>query len=86
MRLIIAILSAVILAGCATDPVTQEIVTVRVLVREPCIQSAPTQPEYFTGKGEYPGEKDAAHILANDFEKAEQYGRNWEAAAAGCIQ
>jgi hypothetical protein len=74
------------MAGCGgrVQP-EQKIVTVQVPVIKPCIEKAPARPVYQTGKGEYPGEKAAAKILADDFEKAEQYGADWEAAAAGCL-
>lgn len=77
-----AMVLMVALAGCATP---QEPQTVKVEVIKPCIKEAPKRPAYQTGKGAYPGEKAAAAILAADFEKAEQYGTAWEAAAAGCI-
>lgn len=79
----VAIVLALALAGCATQ---QEPQTIKVEVIKPCIKEAPKRPAYKTGKGAYPGEKEAAAILAADFEKAEQYGTAWEAAAAGCIQ
>lgn len=81
MRLAVMALM-VVLAGCTTP---QEPQTVKVEVVKPCIKEAPKRPAYQTGKGAYPGEKAAAAILAADFEKAEQYGTAWEAAAAGCI-
>ena len=86
MRIFVIALLAALLAGCASAPIQQKVVTVQVKVREPCIPVAPDRPNYVTGKGAYPGEKEAARALANDFESAEQYGRNWEAAAAGCLQ
>lgn len=81
------VLSAfVALTGCAIwQQPQQRVVTVQVKVKEPCISSPPTRPAYQTGKGEYPGERAAAKVLADDFERAEQYGHQWEAAAAGCI-
>lgn len=78
----VAVILVLALAGCATP---QEPQTVKVEVIKPCIKEAPKRPAYQTGKGAYPGEKAAAAILAADFEKAEQYGTAWEAAAAGCI-
>ncbi len=76
----------VALAGCAGrhEPV-EKVVTVQVPVKEPCVEQVPVRPEYRYGKGEWPGDKAAAMILADDFEKAEQYGHDWEAAAAGCL-
>lgn len=81
------LIAALALSGCAT-PATEapKVITVQVKVKEPCIAQAPERPVYQTGKGEYPGEKAAAKILADDFEMAERYGTAWEAAAAGCIQ
>lgn len=82
----IVLIAALALAGCATKPSTeQKVVTVQVPVRVPCIEKVPERPVYRTGSGEYPGEKAAAKILADDFEIAERYGSSWEAAAAGCI-
>lgn len=82
-RVIVAALVMLALAGCATRTVV-ETVTVKVPVAVMCLKEAPGKPVYGTGKGVYPGDKEAAAILASDFEKAEQYGRAWEAAAAGC--
>lgn len=76
---------AALLAGCAHDPVPPVTTTVYVKVTEPCIKQEPVKPEYRTGKGPWPGDKAAAAILADDFEKAEQYGVQWEAAATGCV-
>lgn len=77
------VLMALFMAGCATTPEPQ---IVKVEVIKPCIKEAPKRPTYRTGKGAYPGEKSAAAILAADFERAEQYGHDWEAAAAGCLE
>lgn len=86
MRALICILLAGCVAGCATTPAPrQQVVEVKVKVKEPCIDKAPKRPEYQTGKGAYPGDATAAAMLASDFEKAEQYGTQWEAAAAGCM-
>jgi hypothetical protein len=82
---VVILIAMLVLAGCSTVP-EKEIVRVEVKVRIPCINKAPIRPTYKTGKGDYPGEKMAALILADDLEKAEQYGTNWEAAAAGCIK
>jgi hypothetical protein len=72
------------LTGCASAP-EQKVVTVQVKVKEPCIDKVPRRPVYQTGKGDYPGDAAAAQALAADFERAEQYGVQWEAAAAGCL-
>lgn len=78
---------AVALAGCsATREPEQKIITVTKIVVEPCISKAPERPTYNTGKGAWPDDKLAAVTLADDFERAEQYGVAWEAAAAGCIK
>lgn len=85
-RLVAALAVALLAAGCTTTAApTQKVVTVQVKVKEPCIDKAPKRPVYQTGKGDYPGEAAAASILAADFERAEQYGVQWEAAAAGCL-
>lgn len=81
-----AICVCLLLGGCATAPQPrQQVVEVKIKVKEPCIDKAPTRPQYQTGKGAYPGDIAAAAMLASDFEKAEQYGVQWEAAAAGCM-
>ena len=86
MRTIALLAMAALLAGCATQQTKPEVITAYVKVKEPCIAVAPPAPEYRTGKGAFPGDKAAAAILADDFEKAEQYGTAWETAAAGCIK
>lgn len=89
MRLLIAIVALLLLSACAsTKPEIQirEVVnTVKVPVKVPCIDKAPERPQYRFGVGERPSDKEMAAILAEDFEKAEQYGTAWEAAAAGCL-
>lgn len=83
---LVAMGAIVALAGCAgRQAPVEKVVTVQVAVKEPCIDKAPVRPVYATGQGDYPGEKAAAKVLADDFEKAEQYGHDWEAAAAGCL-
>ena len=87
MVLRLVVLGAIVaLAGCAgrLEPV-EKVTTVQVPVMVPCIEKKPERPAYRYGKGEWPGDKVAAMILADDFEKAEQYGHEWEAAAAGCL-
>lgn len=86
MRAII-IAAAVFLSGCALlQPKPADVQRVEIPVKVPCIERAPAKPVYRTGVGPYPGEKQAALILADDFERAEQYGAAWEAAAAGCVK
>lgn len=83
----LAVLATIVaLAGCAgQQTVEQQVITVQVPVAVPCVDKVPARPVYRTGKGDWPGDKAAAVILADDFEKAEQYGHAWEAAAAGCL-
>lgn len=82
--LALAIALAFVLTGCKTVP--EKVTTVYVKVKEPCIEREPTKPTYRFGKGEKPKtDAEKAMILADDFEKAEQYGTDWKAAAAGCI-
>lgn len=84
MRTAIIVLACLSVAACSpTAPVKPEIVYVTVTA--PCIKKAPHKPSYQTGKGEWPGDKAAAAILAGDFEMAEQYGVQWETAAIGCV-
>lgn len=88
MKIAFVILLALSLAACATKPEVQikEVVnTVKVPVTVPCVTKAPERPQYQFGVGERPTDKEMAAILAEDFEKAEQYGLAWEAAAAGCL-
>lgn len=82
-----AVLGAIVaLWGCAGRVEhVQDVVTVEKRVKEPCIEREPVRPTYSFGKGEWPEGKDAAVVLADDFEKAERYGQEWEAAAAGCL-
>lgn len=82
----ILIAMALALAGCQTTPPPKpEVVTVHVKIKEPCISKAPDRPTYKTGQGAYPGDKVAASLLAEDFEKADQYATQWETAAIGCL-
>lgn len=82
---IVLLLVMLTLAGCGTRTVT-ETITVQVPVPVPCIDKPLVEPDYQTGRGEYPGDREAARILADDFEKAEQHGRDWAAAATGCYR
>lgn len=87
MRIVLIALALILLAACSATPKVQikEVVnTVKVPVKVPCIAKAPERPEYRFGVGEPPSDKEMAAILAEDFEKADQYGRAWEVAAAGC--
>lgn len=86
MRLLVIVAALAVLAGCAHNQPKQDIQRIEVPVKVPCIERAPAKPVYRTGVGPYPGEKQAALILADDFERAEQYGAAWEAAAAGCVK
>lgn len=85
IQLLAMLLAALLLAGCVTKPTRPDVTTVYVKVKEPCIEQAPQKPLFLTGKGEWPGDKAAAGILAADFEAAERWGTAWEAAAAGCL-
>jgi hypothetical protein len=85
MRIIIALMALFMVAACAQKPAKPVVTTVYVKVKEPCISKAPTKPAYKFGKGEPPGDKDMAIILTDDFEAAEQYGNEWEAASTGCV-
>lgn len=76
---------ALLLTGCVSNPTKVEVVTVEIPVKMPCIDKAPERPAFRYGQGEWVGEKQAAMMLADDFEKAEQWGIQWEAAAAGCL-
>lgn len=83
MRALLVIALALALAGCSGS---QGIDRVEVQVQTPCIEKAPKRPSYRFGKGAKPAsDVEMAHLLARDFEAAEQYGNAWEAAAAGCV-
>lgn len=87
MKKIACVALAALLAGCQTTPSPSvSIVEVENLVRVPCIDKAPVRPTYKTGKGDEPSDIEKGAILIGDFEAAEQYGIDWEAAAAGCIK
>lgn len=77
-----------LLAGCSSTAVkpTTETVFVDRPVREPCIEAAPVKPVYHAGEDQGLSGKEKARVLILDFEAAEQYGAEWEAAAAGCIK
>lgn len=85
MKAIAILALAFALAGCHHTKPDIEVQTIKVKVKEPCIDKVPTEPDYRFGKGEKPGGREMGRILAEDFEAAEQYGNEWEAAAAGCI-
>ncbi len=87
MRIVLIALALVLLAACSSTPEVRYkavVNTVQVPVKVPCIEKRPERPKYQFGVGEPPSDKEMAAILAEDFEKADQYGRAWEAAAAGC--
>lgn len=87
IRVCATALAVLLLGGCASTPdEPQKVTMVFTKVKEPCITKAPTRPTYKFGKGARPKSDTAmAQILAEDFEAAEQYGTDWEAAAAGCV-
>ena len=83
MRALLVLVLAIGLAACSSS---HGVDRVEVQVRVPCIEKAPERPAYRFGKGAKPkSDVELAHLLASDFELAEQYGNAWEAAAAGCI-
>jgi len=81
------VMALIALAGCTTAPAPeQKIITVEKPVATPCIKRVPERPVYGYGKGEKPeSDGQQALLLIQDFERAEQYGVAWEAAAAACI-
>lgn len=87
MRLLVLI-GVLALAACSTvepkKPV--EIVRVDVPVAVPCIDKAPVRPTILVGQGPYPGDVQATQAIIRALEAFEQYGTDWEAAAAGCVK
>lgn len=75
------------LAGCATAERRIQVQTqqVKVPVKVPCVSDAPSKPVYRYGNGVWPGLSPALELLVADLEAAKQYGRDWEAAAVGCL-
>ena len=87
----LVILGSVALSGCQATPPAQaprtEIVTVEKKVKEPCISKAPTRPVMRWAAGPLPAtDKEKVGILLIDWENAQQYGTDWESAAAGCVK
>lgn len=77
----------VLLTGCVTNaPKPAEVITVKVAVKVPCIDKAPTKPVNQFARGPMPIEGERARLLIRDFEAQESYGQAWEAAAAGCLK
>lgn len=73
-----------VMAGCASAPEPKvQTVVVEKKVTEPCLVP-PAKPVYQFGQGAKPSGAEQARILASDFEKAEQYGVEWEVASIGC--
>jgi hypothetical protein len=82
------LLIALVLTGCATPqpPVPEpKVVQVLVEVERPCLRNVPERPAFRFGVGPWVGDMEAAMILADDFEKAQQWAAQWEAAASGCL-
>lgn len=73
------------LIGCDSMPAKIEYREVKVIVKEPCLKERPAPPVYVVGTTPYPGDVEAANMLASDLEAAKKYGRDWEAAAVGCV-
>ena len=86
MKIIVALL-ALALSGCGLF--RHEVQIIKVPVEIACLKDVPDRPEYLfpvVKAPETPPEAAlAAKALAKDFEAADLYGRQWEAAAAGCI-
>lgn len=88
MKKIALISAAALLAGCmaTTRQPEPQVVEVFKVVRAPCVEKAPDKPVYLYGKGPMPDEKTRGAIMIKDLEAAQQYGTEWEAAAAGCVK
>lgn len=84
---VLAVAVLLLLAGCATAERRIQVQTqeVKVPVKVPCVSSAPVKPVYQYGNGAWPGLSPALELAVADLEAAKQYGRDWEAAAAGCL-
>jgi hypothetical protein len=73
------VLLAALLAGCASGPQV-----VNVPVSMPCLGPSPASPDYRYGVGEYPGNVQAAKLMAVDLVAAKQYSVDLKAQMAGC--
>ena len=84
---VLAVAILLSLAGCATAERRIQVQTqeVKVPVKVPCVSGAPAKPVYQYGNGAWPGLSPALELAVADLEAAKQYGRDWEAAAAGCL-
>lgn len=86
MKKITVALIAAALSGCASAPTeTQKVVEVDKPVAVSCLGTIPARPTYMYGKGVEPSDIEKGGILIKDFEAAEKYGTDWEAATAGCL-
>jgi hypothetical protein len=80
----VAVLAALLLAGCASAPPASAPINVPVAVG--CLGNVPVRPVSLYGKGEWPGDKAAAQAALADANAWEQYATGLEAAQAGCSQ
>lgn len=85
MKALICAALALLMAGCCLKP-RIEYREVRVPVVVPCVESAPVKPVYQFGVNEWKDGREAAAALIRDFEAADRYAVEWEAAAAGCLK
>lgn len=77
-----AVLSTLLLAGCASTPAPQ---VVNVPVHVPCLGALPERPAPQFGTGPYPGDKEAAKLAVLDSLAFQGYATKLEAAMAGCL-
>lgn len=77
-----ALLSVLLLAGCASPPEPQ---IVKVPVHVPCLGPLPERPAVTFGTGPYPGDKEAAQAALLDSLAFQGYSTKLETAMAGCI-
>ncbi|WP_395406323.1 hypothetical protein ACHMW6_06525 [Pseudoduganella sp. UC29_106] len=69
-----------LLAGCATKPITAD-----KPVYAPCVKDVPARPVETFGEGEYPGEVQASKSAVIDLSTWKKYALQLEGVIAGCV-
>lgn len=78
----LTLVMAVLLAGCASTRAVQE---AKVPNYVPCVVSVPQRPTCAYGQGPYPGDAQAAKLLALCKEAYVSYASELEVALSGCL-